>query len=86
VTTIRTFSSHDFNQFVSEAKRAANDGPVLITDQGQPAYALLNIKDHRRLQGNELSLADALAQPGEEADFDFEAPRFDVEFKPADFS
>jgi prevent-host-death family protein len=86
MTTIRIFSSRDFNQYVSEAKRAANDGPVLITDRGEPAYALLNIKDFYKLQGNQLSLADAVAQPGEEADFEFEPPRLDVVFKPADLS
>jgi len=84
--TIRTFTSRDFNQFVSDAKRAANEGPVLITDRGEPAYALLNIRDYEKLQGNQLSLADALAQPEDEADFEFEPPRFDVSFKPADFS
>jgi prevent-host-death family protein len=84
--TIRTLTSRDFNQFVSEAKRAANEGPVLITDRGEPAYALLNIRDYQKLQGNQLSLADALAQPGDEADFEFEPPRFDITFKPADFS
>ena len=84
--TIRTFTSRDFNPFVSEAKRAANEGPVLITDRGEPAYALLNIRDYQKLQGNQLSLADALAQPGDESDFEFEPPRFDITFKPADFS
>lgn len=86
MTTTRVFSSRDFNQYVSEAKRAADAGPVLITDRGEPAYALLNIKDFYKLQGTQLSLADALAQPGEEADFEFEAPRLDVAFKPADLS
>jgi prevent-host-death family protein len=84
--TIRTFSSREFNQFVGDAKRAANDGPVLITDRGEPAYALLNIKDYYKLQGKQLSLADALAQHGDDADFEFEPPRIDVDLKPMDLS
>lgn len=84
--TIRTFSSRDFNQFVSEAKRAANDGPVFITDRGEPAHVLLTIADYRKLQGNTVSLLEALAQPGEEADFDFEPPRTNIQFRPADLS
>ncbi|UVS88317.1 type II toxin-antitoxin system Phd/YefM family antitoxin (plasmid) [Burkholderia glumae] len=84
--TTKTFTSRQFNQFVSEAKRAANDGPVLITDRGVPAYALLNIRDYYKMQGKQLSLADALAQVGPEADFDFDVPRVEVDFKPADLS
>lgn len=82
---IRTFTSRDFNQFVSDAKRAANDGPVLNTDRGEPAYALLNIREYEQLQGNWRSLADALAQSDGD-DFDFEPPRFDVILKPTDLS
>jgi len=84
--TIRTFSSREFNQFVGEAKRAANDGPVLITDRGQAAYALLNINDYYKLQGKQLSLADALAQVDSDADFDFDVPRIEFDFKPVDLS
>jgi prevent-host-death family protein len=82
--TLKTFSSREFNQFVSDAKRAANEGPVLITDRGEPAYALLSIKDYYKLAGNQLSLADALAQRDDDADFDFDAPTLDVTFKAAD--
>jgi prevent-host-death family protein len=61
----RTISSRDFNQDTSGAKRAAADGPVFITDRGEPAYVLLNIEDYRRLAGTEESLVDLLAaEPG----------------------
>ena len=36
--TITTLSSREFNQGASEAKRAANNGPVFITDRGKPAH------------------------------------------------
>ena len=37
----RTMSSREFNQNPSEAKRSAEDGPVIVTDRGQPAFVLL---------------------------------------------
>ena len=36
-----TFTSREFNRDVSAAKRAAANGPVIVTDRGQPAYVLL---------------------------------------------
>ena len=39
--TVVTLSSREFNQDVSRAKRAANEGPVIITDRGTPAYVLM---------------------------------------------
>jgi prevent-host-death family protein len=84
--SIRTFSSREFNQYVSDAKRAADDGPVLITDRGEPAYALLNIRDYQKLQGKQRSLADILALPLDDAQIEFEPVRLDVQFKPVDFS
>jgi hypothetical protein len=38
---VHTFSSHDFTRDGRVAKRAAAEGPVLITDRGRRAYALL---------------------------------------------
>ncbi len=40
---VTTFSSREFNQAASEAKRAANDGPVFITDRGRPAHVLMSM-------------------------------------------
>lgn len=79
-----TISSRDFNQDTSGAKKAANDGPVVITDRGRPAYVLLSIEDYRKLAGREMSLAEALDQTDRAADFDFEPPRSKVRFRPAD--
>ncbi|MBZ9602486.1 type II toxin-antitoxin system Phd/YefM family antitoxin [Phyllobacterium chamaecytisi] len=82
---ITTISSREFNQHASEAKKAANDGPVFITDRGRPAHVLLSIEEYRKLTGQEKSLAEALAQQGDEADFDFEIPRIEIYSKPVDF-
>ncbi|NPU67767.1 type II toxin-antitoxin system Phd/YefM family antitoxin [Bradyrhizobium sp. 83012] len=68
-----TLTSREFNQDTGRAKKEAAKGPVFITDRGRPAHVLLTIEDYMRLAGGSLSLADALAQP--EADFDFEPPR-----------
>ena len=85
--SITTISSRDFNQHASEAKKAANDGPVFITDRGRPAHVLLSIEEYRKLTGRGKSLLEALAQPGgPEYDFDVEFPRVDFKLKPADFS
>ena len=48
---VTTFSSREFNQYVSEAKKAAESGPVFITDRGKPAHVLLSIDEYRRLSG-----------------------------------
>jgi prevent-host-death family protein len=51
---ITTISSRQFNQDASGAKKAANDGPVMITDRGEPAHVLLSIAEYRRLTGGDV--------------------------------
>jgi prevent-host-death family protein len=82
---ITTLSSREFNQGASEAKRAANNGPVFITDRGRPAHVLLSFEDYQRLTRQRRNIADALAMPGI-ADIEFEPPRITIEIQPADFS
>ena len=81
---VTTLSSREFNQDTSRAKKAANQGPVFITDRGKPAHVLLSIKEYRRLTGGEKSLAEALAQRGVE-DFAFDPPRLGDLYKAAEF-
>lgn len=76
--TVTTFTSREFNQAASEAKRAANDGPVFITDRGEPAHVLMSMALYRRLTGGDRSIADWLALPadvdaGDAADATFPA-------------
>ncbi len=80
---VTTLSSREFNQDTSGAKKAARSGPVFVTDRGKPAYALLTIEDYRRLTGGQIALAEALAQP-DAPDFDFEPPRAEGLYRPAD--
>lgn len=70
----REFTSREFNQDTAAAKRAALEGPVLITDRGQPAHVLLSIADYRRLLGARQSIVERLAHEPAAA-LDFEAPR-----------
>ena len=69
-----TISSREFNQDTSRAKKAASAGPVFITDRGRPAHVLLSIEDYHKLTGEQMSLAEALAQPNA-PDFEFTPPR-----------
>ncbi len=82
---ITTLSSREFNQGASEAKRAANKGPVFITDRGRPAHVLLSFEDYQRLTRQRRNIADALAMP-DIADIEFEPPRLTIEIEPADLS
>lgn len=83
--TITTLSSREFNQGASEAKRAANNGPVFITDRGRPAHVLMSIEHYQRLTGSRQKIADLLAMPGIE-ELDLEIPRLPDLAQAADFS
>jgi prevent-host-death family protein len=77
-----TFSGRDFNQWSSEARRAANKGPVFITDRGRPAHVLMSMELYQRLIGSQGKIADLLAMSG---DADFEIPPLSRELaRPAD--
>ncbi len=76
-----TFSSREFNQDASRAKRAADEGPVFITDRGRPRHVLLSIAEYERLAGAATSIVDALAMDG---DIDFEPPRAQGFARPVD--
>lgn len=74
--SITTLSSREFNQHASEAKKAANNGPVFITDRGRPAHVLLSIKEYQRITGGRQKIADLLAMPGiEEIKFEISTSR-----------
>ncbi len=83
--TITTLTSREFNQGASEAKRAAKNGPVFITDRGRPAHVLMSFEDYQRLINQRRNIADVLTMPGL-ADIEFEPPRVTIEHRPVDFS
>ncbi|TQV78162.1 type II toxin-antitoxin system Phd/YefM family antitoxin [Exilibacterium tricleocarpae] len=84
--TITTLTSREFNQDVSKAKREALNGPVFITDRGQPAHVLLSIEEYQKISDKETSIVDLLAMP-DAAEIEFEAPKLGKElYRPADLS
>ena len=68
-----TISARDFNRDVSAAKRAAAEGPVVITDRGEPAYVLLTVEDYERLSDRR-SIVDWIRM---DVDIEFEPERLD---------
>ncbi|MDR3516556.1 MAG: type II toxin-antitoxin system prevent-host-death family antitoxin [Azospirillaceae bacterium] len=75
---ITTLSGREFNQDIARAKRAAETGPVIITDRGSPAYVLQRYDDWRHQTGARpgVSLLEALADPAS-VGIEFEPPRVD---------
>lgn len=60
---MKLLTSREFNRDVSQAKRAAQAEPVLITDRGQPTHVLMSIADYRRLTGEGEGILELLALP-----------------------
>lgn len=83
--TITTLSSREFNQAASQAKRAANNGPVFITDRGRTAHVLMSFEDYQRLTRQRRNIADALSMPVG-AEIEFDPPRVTIESRSVDFS
>lgn len=81
---ITTLSSRELNQDVTKAKKAAQDGPVFITDRGKPAHVLLRIEEYLRLVGKKRSIVDALSMPGL-SDIELDVPRSRSLPRPAGF-
>lgn len=67
-------SSREFNQDTAGAKRAAERGPVVITDRGRPAHVLLTYEAYERLIGAHHVL-DILGRPVGVEDVELDVPR-----------
>ncbi|HSX63243.1 MAG TPA: type II toxin-antitoxin system Phd/YefM family antitoxin [Pseudoxanthomonas sp.] len=83
--TTTALTSREFNQDTGRAKKAADKGPVFITDRGRPAHVLLSIQEYQRLTGGRRKIADLLAMPGIE-ELELEIPTLDDHPRPADLS
>lgn len=84
--SITTVSSRELNQDIGRAKRAAHDGPVIITDRGRPVHVLLSYDAYQRLIGQQESVVDQLGlPPGIEA-VEVVFPRSREPARPADFT
>jgi hypothetical protein len=67
-------SSREFNQDIRGARKAADKGPIIITDRRRPAHVLLRFEDYQKLLVAGPSLLEVLAQK-ELGDFAFDPPR-----------
>lgn len=79
---MKVVSSREFNQDVSNAKRAARIEPVFVTDRGRPTHVLMSIENFRHLTGQTESIVDLLAMP-DPVDIDAEQARSDAWDRPA---
>jgi prevent-host-death family protein len=75
---VTTLTSREFHQNSAKVKRAAENGPVIITDRGKPTLVVLTYEDYEASEKKNVpktfrSLADALYMPGAE-DIELELP------------
>lgn len=80
-----SLTSRELNHDVSKAKKAAEAGPVLITDRGRPSHVLMTYSEFERLTGKRRNLVDALSMPGLSA-IEFDPPRSMVSAREIDLS
>lgn len=83
--TITTLSSRQFNQDASKAKKAAQAGPVIITDRGRPAHVLLTFEEYKKITRGHTKIADLLVMPGA-ADIELPIPEMRALARAADLS
>jgi len=83
--TSTTVTSREFNQDTGGAKRAAQAGPVYITDRGRPSHVLLTFEDYTHLTSGGTSIAELLSQPPGVGDIDIEFPVIRDAAEPARF-
>jgi len=62
--TVTRFSARELNQHLGRARRATQDGPVIITDRGKPSYVLLAYRDYKRLTRKTRTIGELLHFPG----------------------
>jgi PHD/YefM family antitoxin component YafN of YafNO toxin-antitoxin module len=82
---VSTLTSRELNHDVSSAKKAAQDGPVIITNRGKPSHVLMTYDDFKRLSGKRRSLIEALSMPGL-SEIDFSPERTEIVSRAVDLS
>ena len=85
MTSFTTISSRLFEQNATQAQRAADNGPVIITRRGRRVNVLLSIADYQRIAGGEATI-DRLGFPPGMADVEVDFPRATEPPRPADFT
>ncbi|MES5045663.1 type II toxin-antitoxin system Phd/YefM family antitoxin [Rhizobium nepotum] len=79
------FSSREVNHDVSKAKKAAQAGPVIITDRGKPSHVLMTYSEFERLTGKRRNLVDALSMTGLST-IELNTPRTEIVTREIDLS
>ncbi|WP_132279122.1 type II toxin-antitoxin system prevent-host-death family antitoxin [Neorhizobium sp. JUb45] len=80
-----SLTSRELNHDVGRAKKAAEAGPVVITDRGRPSHVLMTYGEFERLIGKRHNLVEALSMPGL-ANIDFNPPRAIIAAREVDLS
>lgn len=80
-----SLTSRELNHDVGRAKKAAEAGPVVITDRGRPSHVLMTYGEFERLTGKRHNLVDALSMPSLSS-IDFDPPRAIIAAREVDFS
>lgn len=78
----KQISSREFNQDTAGAKKAAEKGPVYITDRGRPAHVLLTYEAYEQLIGTHHVL-DTLGRPAGVENVELVVPASEETARPA---
>ena len=81
---VTSVSSREFNQDTGRAKRAAQRGPVVITDRGRPSHVLLTFEEYNRLASRGLNVIDLLGVPAGIEEIELGIPTLSDLARPAD--
>ena len=92
-----TFSEQELLSNYGAAEEATHAGPVFITKDGEPRAVLIDIAEYQKLSGTSVPTRTELSGLPEGVDmvsflamdepyFEWEAPRLEIRFEPADFS
>jgi prevent-host-death family protein len=71
---ITKLSSRKFDLDTNLAKKAAECGPVFITNRGRPTHVLLTFEEYRKMTEKRENILEMLAMPSA-AKIEFEPPR-----------
>jgi prevent-host-death family protein len=83
--SVTSLSSRELNHDVGRAKKAAQKGPVVITDRGKPSHVLMTYSEFERLTGRHRNLVDALSMPGLSG-IELDPPRAEIAPREVDLS
>jgi prevent-host-death family protein len=81
----KKLTSREFNQDTGGAKKAAEKGPVYITDRGRPSHVLMTFTDYESLTRNQPSIIELLSEPAGVEDIDVETSASREQARPERF-